>query len=133
MRYELTQDLVTGNAIVDGEHRQLFDAANALMDACTQGQGREQVLRTKAFLNEYVKRHFSSEEQLQKKYGYPGYQAHKNFHDNYCCQLESATALLEQQGATVKTLGDFNHVVGILMGHIRTEDKKMAGHISRQA
>ncbi|UQT48907.1 hypothetical protein M5E87_02180 [Flavonifractor plautii] len=37
MRYELTQDLLTGNQLIDSEHRQLFDAINALMDACAQG------------------------------------------------------------------------------------------------
>ena len=39
MRYELTQDLLTGNQLIDSEHRQLFDAINALMDACAQGAG----------------------------------------------------------------------------------------------
>ena len=33
MRYELTKELETGNAIIDGEHRELFNAVNSLMDA----------------------------------------------------------------------------------------------------
>ena len=40
MKYELTKDLETGNAIIDGEHRELFRAVNALIDACGKGQGR---------------------------------------------------------------------------------------------
>ena len=40
MRYELTKDLETGNATIDREHRELFDAVNKLMDACGSGQGR---------------------------------------------------------------------------------------------
>ena len=44
MRYELTQDLLTGNQLIDSEHRQLFDAINALMDACAQGAGRTKIL-----------------------------------------------------------------------------------------
>ena len=36
MRYELTKDLLTGNALIDSEHKQLFDAINALLDACAQ-------------------------------------------------------------------------------------------------
>ena len=39
MRYELTQELLTGNALIDTEHKQLFDAINALMDACARGPG----------------------------------------------------------------------------------------------
>ena len=34
MKYELTSDLMTGNSLIDAEHKQLFDAINDLMDAC---------------------------------------------------------------------------------------------------
>ena len=54
MRYELTQDLLTGNQLIDSEHRQLFDAINALMDACAQGAGRTKINETVQFLNSYV-------------------------------------------------------------------------------
>ena len=33
MRYEMTKDLETGNALIDSEHRQLFKAVNDLLDA----------------------------------------------------------------------------------------------------
>ena len=36
MRYELTQDLLTGNNLIDTEHKQLFAAINDLLDACAQ-------------------------------------------------------------------------------------------------
>ena len=65
MRYELTQDLLTGNQLIDSEHRQLFDAINALMDACAQGAGRTKINETVQFLNSYVSKHFRDEEQLQ--------------------------------------------------------------------
>lgn len=39
MKYELTKDLETGNALIDSEHRQLFAAINNLMDACAQAKG----------------------------------------------------------------------------------------------
>lgn len=35
-RYELTKKLETGNAIIDGEHRELFAAVNKLLDACSK-------------------------------------------------------------------------------------------------
>ena len=40
MRYELTKDLETGNAIIDREHQELFQAVNQLLDSCGKGQGR---------------------------------------------------------------------------------------------
>lgn len=41
MKYEFTSDLVTGNQLIDSEHRHLLDTINDLMDACGQGKGRE--------------------------------------------------------------------------------------------
>ncbi len=40
MRYELTKDLETGNALIDKEHRELLKAVNDLLDACSKGEGR---------------------------------------------------------------------------------------------
>ena len=54
MKYELTSDLMTGNSLIDAEHKQLFDAINDLMDACAQGVGREKIMSTTQFLNSYV-------------------------------------------------------------------------------
>ena len=54
MRYEMTKDLETGNALIDSEHRQLFKAVNDLLDACSQGKGRSQVESTLEFLVSYV-------------------------------------------------------------------------------
>ena len=71
MRYELTKDLETGNATIDREHRELFDAVNKLMDACGSGKGRASLEPTMKFLLEYVNKHFSHEEALQKQSGIP--------------------------------------------------------------
>ena len=49
MRYELTQDLLTGNNLIDTEHKQLFAAINDLLDACSQGKGREKLAVTTSF------------------------------------------------------------------------------------
>ena len=90
MRYELTQDLLTGNQLIDSEHRQLFDAINALMDACAQGAGRTKINETVQFLNSYVSKHFRDEEQLQLQSKYPGYNAHHTFHEGYKRELAEA-------------------------------------------
>ena len=121
MKYELTQDLVTGNALIDSEHRQLFAAVNSLMDACAEGKGRGQIQQTAQFLSDYVVKHFGDEERLQVQSSYPGYSAHKQFHDGYRRQLADVMQELVQTGPTVKALGDLNRVVAVLISHIRTE------------
>lgn len=133
MRYEVTQDLITGNSLIDSEHRQLFAAVNDLMDACSQGRGRDQIQQTVRFLNDYVMKHFTDEERLQTQSKYPNYPAHKQFHDGYRRQMSQVTQELLQQGATVKALGDLNSVVAVLVSHIRTEDKRLARHVKESA
>ena len=129
MKYELTDDLLTGNALIDSEHRELFAAVNNLMDACAQGKGRDQIQKTVQFLEDYVAKHFRDEEGLQTKSNYPGYPAHKQFHDGYRRKLAETTHVLTREGPSVKALGDLNGVVAILVSHIRTEDKRLARHI----
>ena len=129
MTYELTQDLMTGNALIDSEHRQLFAAVNNLMTACSQDKGRDQIQQTVTFLSNYVVKHFQDEERLQAQSNYPNYPAHKQFHDGYRRQLAQVSQELLQEGPTVKALGDLNRVVAVLISHIRTEDKRLARHI----
>ncbi len=129
MKYELTKDLETGNALIDSEHRQLFAVINKLMDACSQGKGRDQIASTVQYLNDYVSKHFSDEEQLQIKSKYPGYPGHKQFHDGYKRNLLQATNEILTSGATIASLSKLNQVVSILVTHIRLEDKKIAAHV----
>ena len=129
MKYELTKDLETGNALIDSEHRQLFTVINKLMDACSQGKGRDQIASTVQYLNDYVSKHFSDEEQLQIKSKYSGYPGHKQFHDGYKRNLLQATNEILTSGATIASLSKLNQVVSILVTHIRLEDKKIAAHV----
>lgn len=129
MKYELTKDLETGNVLIDSEHRQLFAVINKLMDACSQGKGRDQIASTVQYLNDYVSKHFSDEEQLQIKSKYPGYSGHKQFHDGYKRNLLQATNEILTSGATIASLSKLNQVVSILVTHIRLEDKKIAAHV----
>ena len=126
MKYELTMDLLTGYQRIDNQHKQLFEAVNRLMDACSKGKGRDQIQETVNFLGDYVMKHFGDEERLQTRSNYPGYTSHKQFHDGYRRQLAEVAQMLVQEGPTVKALGELNRIVAILITHIRTEDKRMA-------
>lgn len=132
MKYELTPDLTTGNALIDSQHRLLFEAVNRLMDACSTGQGREQIQATLTFLNDYVTKHFRDEERLQMQTNYPGYADHKKFHEGYRHQLSLTSQQLLQEGPTVRALGELNRVVATLVTHIRSEDRRLARHIQTQ-
>ena len=132
VKYTLTADLMTGNSLIDSQHRQLFEAVNRLMDACSMGKGRDQIQSTVSFLSDYVVKHFKDEERLQMQSKYPNYAGHKQFHDGYRRQLSDTAQELVDQGPTVKALGDLNRAVAVLVTHIRTEDKRMAQYVQTQ-
>ena len=48
MAYQFTKDLETGNATIDSEHRQLIQAVNDLLAACSHGKGRAELEKTPA-------------------------------------------------------------------------------------
>ncbi len=131
-RYEFTKKLETGNPTIDKEHRELIDAVNKLFDACSEGKGRTSMDETIKFLNNYVNRHFSHEEQLQQQSGYPGITAHKAFHKQYKQTLEEITARISVSCPTIVELGKLNAHVSILISHINTEDKKLATFLNNK-
>ncbi|NCE64519.1 cation-binding protein [Pseudoflavonifractor sp. 524-17] len=133
MKYELTKALETGNAVIDREHGELFQAVNRLMDACGKGQGRTALEPSVKFLLDYVDRHFSHEEQLQQKSGYPGMAAHKAFHAGYTKTLREIVSQIPAAGPTVADVGRLNGHIAVLIGHIRTEDKKLGGFLKQSS
>ncbi|MCI8424007.1 MAG: hemerythrin family protein [Lawsonibacter sp.] len=129
MRYELTKDLETGNPVIDREHRELFQAVNQLMDSCSKGQGRAMILPAIQFLQSYVDKHFSHEEQLQQSSGYPGIAAHRTFHKEYKKTLREIMAQIPEAGPSVADLGRLNKHIALLVSHIRSEDKKLGAFL----
>ena len=113
MRYELTKDLETGNAVIDNEHRELFNAVNNIIDACSKGQGRNIIESAIKFLLSYVELHFSHEEKLQSDSKYPGMAAHKAFHE------------IPFDNPAITDLVKLNGHIAVLINHIRIEDKKL--------
>lgn len=115
--------------MIDSEHRMLFDAINDLMDACSSGQGRNKIGETAEFLADYVDKHFSDEEDLQRKNQYPHYRAHHDFHVNYKHKIRELANSIRADGPSVKNLGEINTQASVLINHIRHEDKRLAAFL----
>ena len=128
-RYYMTPDIETGNDLIDSEHTQIFDAVNELLDACSSGHGRDKIAHTAEFLAGYVGKHFSDEEALQRKCQYPNMEKHLKFHVKYKKDVADFVDKMKKDGATVQTLGELNALAGLLINHIRQEDKRLAAYI----
>lgn len=129
MVYEVTKDLETGNTTIDNEHRELLRAVNELMEECGKGKGRTQLESTLKFLLDYVDKHFGHEEQLQKSSGYPSMASHHLFHENYKRKLREIADHIPAAGPTVSDLASLNAHIGVLISHIKTEDKRLGAFL----
>lgn len=129
MRYSLTPDLRTGNEQIDNEHRELFRRINRLFSACSVGRGRDEIWPSLLFLLDYVVIHFSHEDALQRSVNYPGYPEHHAFHEEYARKLNEFAALIPPYGLTDSDLSALNRFFGILLSHVRVDDKKLSAYI----
>ena len=133
MAYQMTPDLMTGNNLIDSEHKQLFDAVNQLLEACSKGQGRTEIEKTTKFLYDYTVKHFADEEKLQVQSRYPDYQTHKLAHEGFKKTVLELNKKLTEQGATIVLVGEVNNVIASwLINHIKREDKKLAEYLKKQ-
>lgn len=133
MAYQFTKELETGNALIDREHKELFDAINNLLDACSKGQGRTQLTEVAKFLQSYITKHFADEERLQVQSRYPEYQTHKKYHEDFKKSVADLVQKLNTQGPTIALVGEVNSALaGWLIRHIKQEDKKFAAYLRTQ-
>ena len=125
-----TPDLVTGNSLIDTQHKQLIKAIDDLLVACQSGKGRDAISKTLRFMSDYTAKHFSDEEQLQNKFSYPDAVNHKKLHEAFKVTVANLGKKLETDGATIALVGQVNSSVGgWLLTHIKREDVKVAAHI----
>jgi hemerythrin len=129
-QYVWSNDLETGNPMIDSQHKELIRALNNLLDACSAGRGRELLNETLDFLTDYTAKHFSAEEKLQMQHKYPQYESHKKLHDGFKQVVAELAGKLKAKGPDgVLVIQVNSNIGGWLLNHIKKEDMKVAAHI----
>ncbi|MDR2598643.1 MAG: bacteriohemerythrin, partial [Oscillospiraceae bacterium] len=83
MLYVWSDELATGNVMIDTQHKQLIKMVNDLMEACKSGHGRAKLSSTMQFLIDYTIKHFADEEKLQHQHSYPDFANHRKLHEAF--------------------------------------------------
>lgn len=126
MGIEWYEDLAVGVDTIDDQHKELFQRFDALLQACNDGRGQEEIIRLFMFLNEYVATHFREEEKLQRDCGYPELQAHRQEHSHFIGKLNDLEKEVVSEGASLPVVIKTNNVmVDWLINHISKTDKKI--------
>lgn len=119
---EWNDNLATGIAIIDSQHRGLLDLANRLHDALGGGTAsHEELGDILDGLMEYTVNHFITEEELFKRFGYPEEASHVESHNRFT----SRTLDLLQRHEAGEAVGAdaLTFVKDWLVNHIMGSDK----------
>jgi hemerythrin len=134
MRYIMDSSFMTGHELIDGQHRQLFDSLNSLIEACEKGKGQDELLKNLDFLNEYTIKHFFDEEQLQRAGKYPDCENHKKLHDAFKTTVREFRVKMIMEGVSTDLALNVQKVIGDwLVTHIKGQDIKVGAHLKAQA
>jgi hemerythrin-like metal-binding protein len=87
-----TDELATGILWQDLQHASLIEQINTLYAAILAKHGREQVGQIIAFLDTYVRNHFSIEEKYMELYSNPELEKHVKEHASFRRNLEELKA-----------------------------------------
>ena len=128
MRAVFDDNLVTGNEMIDGQHRELIEKINKLLDSCENGNDKRVAITTLGYLADYTEFHFGEEEKLQETIGYPGIDAHKKEHDKLREVVKDLYNMLEEEEGPSNAFVEqvYKNVIEWLYGHIKTFDRSVA-------
>lgn len=114
--------LSVGVPEVDAQHQELFRRAERLVHAIRGGGGGE-LGELLEYLGEYVDQHFSAEEALMVRAGYPGLAAHHAAHERFRADLAEQSLACAREGATpALALGLHNWLSDWLRSHVGGAD-----------
>jgi len=118
--------LAVGVVEIDDQHKELFANFNALLAAYDNGSGADEVNRLFCFLGSYVVTHFSDEERLMVKIGYPDFRKHRQMHQDFIRQIDGLKERLKSEGATPRLLTSLTLTInGWLIEHISRMDRAL--------
>ena len=124
--------LLTGINEIDNQHKEIFKRILNLFDACKKGKGREEVINTFIFLEDYIITHFKAEESILFKYNYPYHISHIAEHKQFISVINELKQDLETHGVTGQFVINTNRkAVQWLLSHICKEDKTLAEFIQK--
>ena len=123
-----TDDLSVGNALIDDDHRHLFDLLERLHRDMSSGHINQETQSIVDALRDYTESHFAREEEFMRKIAYPHYSAHKAEHDRFVsevCALQSRVA----RGARTAQLDIDQFLANWLREHVLVRDMALAAAI----
>ena len=133
MKVEFDDSLITGNTMIDNQHKELIAKIDALLTCCEQGGGKVQAIKMLDYLENYTEFHFAEEEKLQEEVSYPALEGHRQKHEEFKKAVEVLyDMLVEEEGPSEAFVAAVKkNVVDWLFDHIKNMDQALAAYIKQ--
>lgn len=132
MSFEWNEDLTTGVAEIDNQHKEIFGQLNVLLYAMDNGKGRVEIDQVLEFLEDYVATHFRDEESFMSEHSYDGLPLQIIEHSRFIKDFYQLKKELSQCGNTLHMVVKVEQTLGNwLINHIKIADKEMAIALKR--
>ena len=133
MKVEFDNSLVTGNAMIDEQHKELIGKIDKLVACCEEGGGKVEAIKMLDYLSDYTDFHFGEEEKLQEEVSYPAMEGHKAKHAEFKKAVEELHEMLvEEEGPTDAFVAAVHkNVVDWLFDHIKNMDQALAAYVQK--
>lgn len=114
-----------GIASIDGQHRELVDMVNELVDAVEDACNCDLALGHMANIIRFTEEHFAHEEELMSRFGYPDLEKHAGDHKE---ALRQAIMMMEtlKPDDTSRTVLLTAFLTDCAESHIMQDDKELA-------
>jgi hemerythrin-like metal-binding protein len=116
-------EMSVGVKVLDDDHKRLIELLNRLHEGIVTGQARRVLEDVIEQMLDYTKYHFSREESLFNKAGFPGAAEHKHEHDLLIRRAMNLQARFENGQSTELSLEAMDFLKRWLTDHIQGSDR----------
>lgn len=130
--FQWDRSLETGIELIDRQHRQIVQRANAFF--INYKCGGDQTLHDKCaeclgFLQQYILYHFQCEEAYQVECSYPGYRSHQALHKSLATQVKFLSVQLAESAYAHQEIERFYLFLSDwVRQHLLEEDRAFAAY-----
>jgi hemerythrin len=112
-----------GNKTIDDQHKELVKLTNEFYKDCkTNGLAKAYFIKTIQGAVNYIKTHFSTEEEILRKVEYPVYDIHKKMHEDFIVKVVEQVHMLGKKD-NPDPVGFVRFLMEWVVKHIAHADK----------
>jgi hemerythrin len=130
MKLRWSDGLLTGNELIDRQHKSIFEGFNRFCDTAERGVGGTELINLANSLEQNMLEHLKDEEQIQIESQFPNYAIHKKEHDQFIVRFSKfKNELCEDTSAHTAIAAVITIVADKISAHIHTRDKELGNYL----